>query len=84
MKVELTLECFAGYLSNDFTNPIDKTLVDEIKTQARQAWRKRPSDKETIRILVKMPATCGQHFRYLEVRQKNENTLQIYHNALLK
>ncbi|KYK82829.1 hypothetical protein SC936_00250 [Aggregatibacter actinomycetemcomitans serotype e str. SC936] len=48
--------------------------------QAINAWENRPNHAESIRFLVKMPATSGQHFRYLEVCQKNENTLHIFHH----
>ena len=80
MKVEFTLECFAGYLSKNQAEHIDDALVDAITAQAINAWENRPNHAESIRILVKMPATSGQHFRYLEVCQKNENTLHIFHH----
>ncbi|MBN6058685.1 hypothetical protein [Aggregatibacter actinomycetemcomitans] len=79
MKVEFTLECFAGYLSKNPAEHIDPELIDTITKQAINAWENRPDNAESIRILVKMPATSEQHFRYLKVSQKNENTLHIFH-----
>ncbi|PJG84841.1 hypothetical protein CVP05_09810 [Conservatibacter flavescens] len=52
-------------------------LVDEISHKAKEVWNTRQPGENSVRFLQKMPAEYGSHFRFLEVTQKNENTLLV-------
>lgn len=54
-----------------------QALADEIIEQAQAVWAARQPQESAVRFLQKMPAQHGSHFRFLEVTQKDENTLLV-------
>lgn len=54
-----------------------QVLVNEIIQQAKAVWAARQLQESVVRFLQKMPAQHGSHFRFLEVTQKDEDTLLV-------
>ncbi|MBP4134168.1 hypothetical protein P9079_03105 [Gallibacterium anatis] len=78
MRVQILFSAIADYIPKyqDWTKPY-QSLVDEITQNAEAFWKKRSMEENTVRFLQKMPAENGLHFRFLEVTQKDENTLLV-------
>lgn len=75
MKVTLHNSCFA-YLDK---HQVPNALIENIRSQALQAWEKRSKDEKFVRIMVNIPRSYGHYFRFLTVLpyRKGSNTLTV-------
>lgn len=79
MRVNILFSAIGDYMPKYHTpgeNPL-RSLTDEIARKAKDAWNARLPNAKTVNFLQKMPAKYGQHFRFFEVTQKDENTLLV-------
>ena len=79
MRVHILLSAIGDYMPK-YRQPGIKphqALADEIIQTAKAVWEARQPGESTVRFLQKMPAKHGSHFRFLEVTQKDENTLLV-------
>lgn len=79
MKVDILLSAVGDYMPK-YQQPGIKphqALADEIIQKAKAVWATHQPGESAVRFLQKMPAKHGLHFRFLEVTQKDENTLLV-------
>lgn len=79
MRVHILLSAIGDYMPK-YQQPWVKphqALADEIMQKAKAVWDTRQPGESTVRFLQKMPAKHGSHFRFLEVTQKDDNTLLV-------
>ncbi|HDX0975798.1 hypothetical protein ACVND7_06860 [Avibacterium paragallinarum] len=79
MRVQILLSAIGDYMpkyQHLDTKP-QQALIDEVIQQAKAVWATRQPQESAVRFLQKMPAQNGSHFRFLEVTQKDENTLLV-------
>lgn len=78
MRVQILFSAIGDYMPKyrHLVQP-DQALTDEIIQQAKAVWSTRQPQENVVRFLQKMPAQHGSHFRFLEVSQKDENTLLV-------
>ncbi|OOS00895.1 hypothetical protein B0187_00965 [Haemophilus paracuniculus] len=74
MKVHITLLCLADYLPQKWQPSSHHPLVEEIQQNAIKAWDKREPSETAVRFMQQM---SERHFRFLNVSQKNANTLVV-------
>ncbi|SUU36980.1 Uncharacterised protein [Actinobacillus seminis] len=79
MKVDILLSAIGDYMPKYQQSGIKphQALADEIIQKAKVAWVTRQPGESAVIFLQKMPAKHGLHFRFLEVTQKDENTLLV-------
>lgn len=79
MRVQILFSAIGDYMPKyQHSEPQHhQVLVDEIIQQAKAVWAARQPQESVVRFLQKMPAQHGSHFRFLEVTQKDENTLLV-------
>lgn len=74
MKVHIALLCFADYLPKKWQSSSYHPLVEEIQQNAIKAWAEKKSGETSVRFMQQM---SERHFRFLNVSQKNANTLVV-------
>ncbi|MCW9718532.1 hypothetical protein [Avibacterium sp. 21-599] len=79
MKVHILLSAIGDYIPKyqQRGDASYQALADEIMQQAKDVWQIRQPRENRVRFLQKMPSQYGSHFRFLEVTQKDENTLLV-------
>lgn len=74
MNVQITLNSLSGYLSPNWQESTHRVIEESIKQNALKAWTERDLGSNSVRFLQKM---AQNHFRFLNVSQKDMNTLIV-------
>lgn len=79
MRVQILLSAIGDYMPKYQQSGVkpQQELAEEIIQKAKEVWSTRPTGVNTVRFLQKMPTKHDSHFRFLEVTQRDENTLLV-------